>query len=290
MTILGRLRVLFFGSGSPASVQALKMILPLASIAGVVVPRYERGIRFWRPSPAWPLISFAHKNGLPLYELDPRRQHRLAQAVTRSDNRPDLICIATFPYIISPDLLRIAEGINVHMSLLPRHRGPDPLFWTYMCDDHRAGVTVHWLDERPDAGPTLLQRDSPLTRGTPVIDLYYELSAIGAELAAEAIRLIAKGRAPRLPQDESKATTEPMRSSGTWRVDVERWPAERVWHVVRGLTVAPGSLLRGIQHGPARGFAIERHARRPGTIEPMQDGWRIFCIDGYVDVDRWRNT
>ncbi len=173
----------------------------------------------------------------------------------------------------------------MHISLLPRHRGPDPLFWTYLCDDRTAGVTVHWLSGRADAGPILLQRAIPLARGRQIIDLYHELAAIGAELVAQAVRLIAEGRAPRLPQDEAEATVEPSRAAGKWHVDFEHWPAERVWHVIRGLTVGRGSLLGHRRHGSARTYVIQKHDRRPGSIEPIVDGFRIFCFDGYVDVD-----
>jgi methionyl-tRNA formyltransferase len=226
----------------------------------------------------------AARNRLRIYELDPRRQRRLAKSLDRE--KPDLICVATFPFILSPDVLQIADGINVHMSLLPRHRGPDPLFWTYLSDDHTAGVTVNWLNNRPDSGPILLQREIALARGHPIIDLYYELAAIGGELLAESVRLISEGNPPRIPQDDMNATAEPSRAAGTWRVDIENWPAERVWHVIRGLTVGKGSFLGGRSHGSARTYTIEKHDRRPGSIEQIESGWRVFCVDGYVDVER----
>ncbi len=200
--------------------------------------------------------------------------------------RPDLICIATFPFILNAEVLQIADGINVHTSLLPCHRGPDPLFWTYLCDDRSAGVTVHWLNDRADAGPILLQRAIPLARGRPIVELYFELATIGAQLIAESIQMMSGGRAPRLLQDEAQATVEPSRTTGKWRVEIERWPAERVWHVIRGLTVGRGSFLGDIPHGTARAYANEQHDRRPGSIEPIANGLRIFCVDGYVDVDR----
>src|ERR1051326_1425127 len=66
----------------------------------------------------------------------------------------DLICVASFPRIIPPHILARAKrgGLNVHGALLPKHRGPDPLFRTYFDEDQEAGVTVHWMDEGVDSG------------------------------------------------------------------------------------------------------------------------------------------
>ncbi len=278
------MRVLFFGSGSPASLIALRKLLPVSEVGGVVVPN---------AGSASALAGFARKQRLRTYIFNSRRQETLAEDVTRDGDRPELLCVASFPSILKPALLSLPTrgGINLHWSVLPKHRGPDPLFWTYLCDDRMTGVTVHWLDERVDAGDMLLQREIALTRGRPLIDLYGELAAMGSELLAEAITLIGQGRAPRLPQSEVLATQEPSRDTGTWRIDLERWPAERVWHVVRGLTGNSASLLgSSIVHGPARECVIQSHGRSTGTIEEITNGWRVFCFDGYVDIERPRRT
>ena len=286
-----RLRVLLFGSGSPASLIALHALHRCATIAGVVVPG-KRKARFWQRSPAAPLAELARRESLPVYPFDAHQQQSLVDALARDKVRPDLICVATFPSILRQEVLQVGAGggINIHWALLPKHRGPDPLFWTYLNDDSTTGSTLHWLNERADAGPILLQREIPLARGRPIIDVYRELAAIGGELFTSAISLIRSGRSPREPQDEQRATNEPSRAAGTWRVDAAHWPAERVWHVVRGLTVGSASLLedgRGVRllHGPARGYSIGKYDRPPGTIEPAGDGWRVFCADGYVDVE-----
>ncbi|HMC23614.1 MAG TPA: formyltransferase family protein [Thermoanaerobaculia bacterium] len=285
------MRVLLFGSGSPASLIALQVLNRYTTIAGVVVPA-RRKARFWQPSPAAPLVELARREGLSVFPFDANEQQSLVDDLAHAEAHPDLICVATFPSILRQEVLQVADrgGINVHWSLLPKHRGPDPLFWTYIHDDRTTGVTLHWLAERADTGPILLQREIPLARGRPVIDVYRELAAIGGELFASAISLISAGRPPRVPQDEQRASQESSRASGNWQVDAAHWPAERVWHVVRGLTIGGGSLLkdaRGVPltHGPARGYFTARYDRPPGTIERAGDGWRVFCADGYVDVD-----
>jgi methionyl-tRNA formyltransferase len=268
------LRVLFFGSGSPASVIALGALARAATITGVVVPKEGRG--------AAPLVAAARRSGFEIHNF----------GSLRIKDRPDLICVATFPSIIGPDILELAArgGINAHWSLLPRHRGPDPLFWTYLNDDRWTGVTIHWLDEAADTGPILLQRDIPLKRGRSIVDVYNELASIAADLFSSAISLIGGGTAPRIAQDESRATREGSRNATAWRIDAASWPAERVWHVVRGLTVGKAALLRDangapIDHGPARAFTVAKTDKPPGMIQRNGSGWRVYCVDGYVDVD-----
>ncbi|HEY6844513.1 MAG TPA: formyltransferase family protein [Thermoanaerobaculia bacterium] len=265
------MRILLFGSGSPASIAALDALARVQTIAAVVVPDHRA---------AAPLIAAARER-----RIDVVRQQSVRDAV-------DLICIATFPSLLSRDVLRVARlgAINVHMSLLPKHRGPDPLFWTYIDDDRETGVTVHWVEERADAGPIILQRSIALERGRSIVDVYMELSAIGAELLVEAVRQIASGTAARVEQDETRATLEPSRDAAKWPEYLAKWPAERVWHVVKGLTTGPaGTLLRDergrpVAHGQARGFTMEPSSEMPGTVRVLGDRIRVFCIDGVVDV------
>jgi methionyl-tRNA formyltransferase len=159
-----------------------------------------------------------------------------------------------------------------------------------MCDDRETGVTVHWIDERVDSGDIVLQKRIALERGRPLVDLYYDLATLGAELLRDAVAMIERGTAPRIPQDEAAATDDPARGKKTWHVDLARWPSERVWHVVRGVTIGTESVLsdsdgRPIAHGPARTYTVTSHARTAGTIESLGSGWRIYCVDGFVDVD-----
>jgi methionyl-tRNA formyltransferase len=180
-------------------------------------------------------------------------------------------------------------GLNVHPSLLPRHRGSDPLFWTYYADDAEAGVSVHWLDEGADTGPLIVQEAIALARGRPVRDLYVELAERGSRLLAHAVADALADRAPRILQDESRATRAPRPAPGTWRIDLAAWGAERLWHFLAGLAGYPLPLLhdpagRPVPHGAPLGFALGRRGDSPGTIRPAPGGWRVVCRDGVVDV------
>lgn len=205
--------------------------------------------------------------------------------------RAELICVATFPRLLPADLLRVAPGgaVGLHPSLLPRHRGPTPLFWTYFHDDRQAGLTVHWLDAGEDSGDLIEQQALPLARGRPLDDLYAEMALRGGKLLVDAVGGIARGTASRTPQDASGASREGRPAPGAPTVDAARWPAERVWHVLGGLGARYGELVadgagRPVHHGPAVSLTLGVPALPPGTIERHGAGWRVWCTDGVVDT------
>lgn len=262
----GGLRVVLFGSGSPMSRAALER---LDGVRGVVIPRQG-----WLNRRAADLTRDAKRRDIPVFEWPPHEAALRALV-------PDLFVVATFPAILPKTLLAISRlgALNVHPSLLPRHRGPDPLYWTYVQDDREAGVTVHWIGERVDAGDIVRSVAVPLDRGRSVDDLYGELSQAGARLLAESVASVGAGTAPRTPQDDAAATYDARPSAP---LDFAIISAERVWHILRGLGGGRHDLLP-VAHDRAIDFMSGAHAKA-GTIERRSSTYRVHCADGYVDV------
>jgi methionyl-tRNA formyltransferase len=285
------LRVVLFGSGSPASVLAAQALAE--RLVGVVVPAGPRrtGWRALRRARGRararrPLERVART--LAVTVLRHRRTEADALAARLRALAPDLMVVATYPFLLPPALLALAGPgvLGLHPSLLPRHRGPAPLLWTYLADDSEAGVSVFWLDGDADAGPVCLQEAVPLARGRRVADLYAELARRGAELLRRAVAEVEEGTAPRVPQDGARATPAPM-AREPLAVDLEGWGAERAWHVLRGVgegrpvELRPGG--RRLVVGEVRGFA-PGSGRAPGEIERVSAGHRLWCRDGCVMV------
>src|SRR5439155_21596260 len=74
---------------------------------------------------------------------------------------PDLILVATFKQILSQEVIDLPRRgiVNLHPSLLPRHRGPCPIQAALLAGDERTGVTAHFLTREPDRGDIVLQRE-----------------------------------------------------------------------------------------------------------------------------------
>ncbi len=156
---------------------------------------------------------------------------------------PDLLVVAAYGRILPASILDAARiaPMNVHASLLPRHRGAAPIEGAILAGDAETGVTIMRIAERMDAGPMYLQRrisiESSDTQGT----LKEKLAELGADAMLEAIDLAARGALVETAQDETIATyTAPVEKKDAvidWTasaVQIERmtraydpWPVAR---------------------------------------------------------------
>ncbi len=123
----------------------------------------------------------------------------------------DLIVAAHSHWFISMKALGSAKygGIGFHPSLLPRHRGQDAVRWAVAMGDAITGATVYWLDDKVDGGDILTQRHVFVEHGWNYHRLWKEIFPIGVDMLGDAVDLIARGHAPREPQNSRVATWEP---------------------------------------------------------------------------------
>ena len=290
------MRVVFFVAGGDMG------YLPLCAVA-----EHNEIIAFVRPAYRGQRVrhlvrSIAEKVGLrkldPIAQWARARGIQIRQAWTGNDPeivsqikglRPDLICIATFPMLLSRDLFAIPKfgALNLHPSLLPRHRGPAPLFWIYYHDDRRTGVTVHRVNEKADAGDILSQDSFDLARGFNVDLLHRVKAERGALLLARAVGAVESENPHGLPQNESLATPAPRIKPGTRMANFEMWDVERVWHFLAGLCPKfrePLTDQAGMQvcYEEVLGYERSIHHLTPGHLERTTDGWRLFCSGGLI--------
>jgi methionyl-tRNA formyltransferase len=286
-----RLRVVLFGTGSPLSLAALSAAARAALVVGIVAPSAPAltglraaGRRLARWRSARPLRRLAHQLGVDVVPADAALEEQLRRM------RPDLLCVASFPRLLRPELFDSASlgALGLHPSLLPRHRGPDPLYWTYVDDDREAGVTLHWLDAGEDSGDLVHHDPIALARGRPVTDLYAELAQRGAALLERALGEIPAGRAPRVRQDPARATREGAPDLSACPIDWATWSPERVCHVLNGLgrwyplLTAPSGRPLLVSH--ARPVDARGQADAPGTMTPFGAGLRVSCRQGAVEL------
>ena len=207
------------------------------------------------------------------------------------ETRADVICIAGYPWILPADLFRQPSlgAINLHGSLLPRHRGILPLFWIYYHDDRDTGVTVHRVTDRADAGAILGQDAYPLPRALPVDRLNSLNAERGGALVSATLDALERGGVEERPQDERLATAAPRIAPGVRMVDFAQWGAERVWHFLAGLyprfcEPLADSAGQSVSYRGVRGFELVHHDRASGYVEKTSHGWSLFCRDGIVEL------
>uniref|UniRef100_A0A667WVF8 10-formyltetrahydrofolate dehydrogenase n=1 Tax=Myripristis murdjan TaxID=586833 RepID=A0A667WVF8_9TELE len=132
-------------------------------------------------------------------------------------------------------------SIIYHPSLLPRHRGASAINWTLIHGDKKGGFTVFWADDGLDTGPVLLQRECDVEPNDTVNTIYKRfLFPEGVKGTVEAVRLIAQGKAPRIPQPEEGATYECIQKKDNAKIDWNQ-SAEALHNWIRGNDKVPGA-------------------------------------------------
>ncbi len=169
-SVLRRLAILLSGRGSnfAAIADAVKNgAIPRAEIVAVV-----------SDVPSAPGLELARRRGLPAFAVDralhrERGGHEAALLRVLEPARPDVICLAGYMRILSPDFVRRYRGriLNIHPSLLPAYPGLEPQRRALAAGDSVAGCTVHIVDEGTDSGPILLQGRVPVRPGETVESL-----------------------------------------------------------------------------------------------------------------------
>jgi methionyl-tRNA formyltransferase len=205
--------------------------------------------------------------------LVPRSPQGLALALAGYE--PDIAACYGIPWRLPDSVLRTPRlgVLNVHPSLLPRHRGPMPVHWAVRNGDEETGVTVHWMDHAFDSGPILVRQGGiPLPDDLAGDTVFAQVREVIRALVPQALALAEAGAAG-TPQDDSQASYEGFMGPDSAVIDRSR-PAREVHNLVRayrfGLFPVPGPLaaLGG------RWVSVLRTSTRPA------DGVEMQCGDG----------
>ncbi len=156
-----------------------------------------------------PVKDYALAQGIAVYQ--PNRI-RLDGVEDLRRLAPEICVTAAFGQILSQEVLDIPPmgTVNVHASLLPRHRGAAPVQWAVLQGDGETGVTTMLTDRGIDTGDMLLRCACPITEADTAGTLLHKLSYMGAELLVETLRRLEKGDCPREKQSEALSTYDPM--------------------------------------------------------------------------------
>ncbi len=268
-------RTVFLGSGSFA-VPILEALCaaPEVDIVGVVSAPDRPVGRRHEPTPT-PLAARAAALGLPLLRPSSIRDETAIDAV--ASLRASLGVLADYGRIVPQSVLDLPpHGIlNVHPSLLPRHRGATPIPAAILAGDVTTGVTIIRMDAGLDTGPIVASEAWTLDGTETAPELEARAAAVGGELLARILPRWLEGSIVARPQDEGAATlTRPLRREDG-RLDPSR-PAAGLARQVRAYQPWPGSYLetpggrltvwRAVvmpsQVGDVPGRLVD-HARRP---------------------------
>lgn len=199
------LRLVFVGSPPLATPILAKLVGSAFRPQLVVTPPDRAKGRSKTPTPS-ELVLLAQSEGLSVAQ--PKRVCSEEFLSELRELAPDVILVAAFGEYLSTEFLALPrmECLNVHPSLLPRHRGASPVQAAIRCGDEVSGVSIQRVAKEMDAGDVLLSRETALRGDETSAELLPRMAAMGADLALEALELLATGKAVFTPQDPSRVT------------------------------------------------------------------------------------
>ena len=281
-------RIVFFGTGSSFSLGVFRTLLAenvnpvLAVVPGPApapspLPVADRT----RPES---VVSLAEDHHVPVrYSLDFGRDGTV-DAVRHLE--PDFLLVACFPVRLPPALCDIPteDALNLHPSLLPRYRGPAPLFWQLRFAERDTGVTLHRLSQRLDSGDIVAQIRVSWPDGARAPEVEERLAARGARLFVNSLTGYGRNGVMSQPQDESASSYFPGPGIDDFRVSSD-WSAQRLFNFMRG-TEAWGRrypLLLGVQeYRLCKAIAHVADGRLRERFEVKGGEIRLQCSPGVL--------
>lgn len=202
---------------------------------------------------------------------------------------PDIGVVAAYGEILRKNVLAIPPHgyLNIHPSLLPRHRGPAPVTSAILAGDNDVGVSVMQLGSKMDAGPILVQHRQPLTDSDRAGDVTEALFHVGARLLCAVLNPYIDGTLTPTAQDDTQATYIGLLSRDDGRIDWTQ-SASQIARMNRAYDPWPGTFST-LHDQPFRiisAHALDQSHNRPvGSIIDTPDGPAVACGTGLLVLD-----
>jgi methionyl-tRNA formyltransferase len=283
-------RIVFMGTPDFA-VASLQALAQAHTILGVVT-QPDRPAGRGRQTVPPPVKDFALQAGLPV--IQPQRLREPEAMAQLQAWAPELIVMAAFGQILRPAVLDLPPRgcLNVHASLLPRHRGAAPVAAAILAGDAQTGVTIMRIDPGLDTGPILAQRSLTISPDDTTATLTERLASLGADLLLDVIPDYLAGRLQPTLQDDSRATYAPQLKKVDGKLDFTR-PAVELERKVRAFNPWPGAyaLWPDPAGGPPRPLKVmyakvlSERVGTSGEVVATPDGPAVGCDAGALILD-----
>ena len=265
------MRLVFMGTPS----FAIPVLAGLTSVDGwEVVGVYtapDRPAGRGRKDQSSPVKEFALEHELPVHQ--PTSLRSAGAQAELAALQPDAIIVAAYGKLLPPPVLELPPlgCLNLHPSLLPRHRGPSPVATAILEGDRVTGVTLMLLNEGMDTGPLIARKEFPLAGDETAPGLTETLFGLGGELLQENLPRWQSGELNASPQDDSLATVtrklERADGLADWTLNAETlerraraftpWPGLFTEWNGRGVKLVEVTVLPGGSGGEDVGVVVE---------------------------------
>jgi methionyl-tRNA formyltransferase len=251
------------------------------SLQGLIDEGYEIAAVYTRPDApggrgralaASPVKLLAARYGLPVVQPRSLRKAEAQEELRRLT--PDVIVVAAYGLILPQAALDIPRlgCVNVHASLLPRHRGAAPIAAAILAGDEFTGVSIMRLDADIDTGDVYSRSMVPIFEWDTAGTLSKRLAVVGAMALLDVLPQIERGSIPAMPQPDEGASYAPILSKEAGKIDWRK-PATEIWRQARAFQPWPGAytkwdgkLIKLIETTPIE-MASSAH---PGTVVELR--------------------
>jgi methionyl-tRNA formyltransferase len=281
-------RIAFLGYGELGHA-ALQWLLENGEKISVVVTHLDDPKeKIWFRS----VRSLAFEHLIPVYAPDDINRPEFIGIM--KELKPDLVISVQFRQVLSRDILNLPSlgCVNLHPSLLPKYRGRAPINWAIINGEKKTGVTLHYMDDKPDTGDIIAQKEVHIRDDDTVYTLYQRVLPEVVNLIKANIDTIKSGDAPRNPQDEDNATHFGRRKPEDGKI-IWKKTNDEIRNLVRGVTHPfPGAFTfwnnKKIYVWKARRVKQEKEVKwEPGTVLGIYDvGILVACGAGALLVER----
>ena len=234
------MRIVFIGAGE-IGVPTLQALLRSSEhqLAGVVTQPDKPVGRAQRIEPT-PIKRALVGSKVPILQPAQIKDRQAIEEIRAL--QPDAIVVMAYGQILPREVLEIPRlaCLNLHASLLPRWRGAAPIQAAIAAGDPETGITVMYMAEGLDTGDILLRRGIDILPTDTGVSLHDRLAQIAPEALLEALQMLAKGNAPRIPQDNARATYAPKLTRDNGKIDWSE-PAEIIERKIRAFNPWPGA-------------------------------------------------
>ncbi len=283
---IGKHRLVFMGTPRFGQIILSALIGHYEIVAVVTQPdrRAGRG----RKVAISPVKALALEHDLPLLQPRKVREEQVVKQLLQL--QPAVIVVAAFGQILPPSILSLPGhgAINVHASLLPRHRGAAPIPAAILVGDQCTGISIMLMDEGLDTGPILSQKSTGISAQDTTASLTEKLGHLGGQLLLDTLPRWLAGEISPQKQDDEQATYAPPLRKEQGRIDWTE-PAELIARRCRAFLPWPGTSTTW-QGRPVKVFGVhvksaEHLSVAPGSVVQLDADIAVVTGDGLLVLD-----
>lgn len=273
------MRIVFMGTPDFA-VSSLDALLKSGhEITGVFTqPDKPQGRKMVMTPP--PVKAFAEQHGLKVFQPTSVKTDDAYELLCSL--KPELIAVVAYGKILPESILNLPKYgcVNVHASLLPRHRGASPIQWAIYCGDKETGVATQLMDIGVDTGDILLSKKTEILPDDNFETLHDRLAEIGAELLVKSVEGLENGEIVPQKQPDEGVSYAPIIKKEMGLIDFNKTAAEIDCHI-RAFTPWPSAyfFMNGKRVKAITAILGEKCSASAGTVVSTKVGLQVACKD-----------